>query len=949
MRLKFGILFFCCLLSVQAIRAQYYSTGQNPFSVKWYTVKQGKLRLIVPDSLVFSAGSRIRTLEMAFRLNNQDFQTAYPPVPVILHSRSVLANAYVSWAPARMEFFMCPPRNTYPEDWFQQLALHEGRHFLQMSTLRQGIGKPMSLIFGQHYTGLMTGLFLPRWFLEGDAVYAETFHGKSGRGSQSSFSAELICQLSTRGIPSYDKAVLGSYASFMPDAYVLGYHLVGYGAEQYGSEFWASVLRNTARYPFMIMPFASAIRRYHHKGKDGFHRSAMEDLLTKQARKAPDRKYPRQSYRSYHFPVSSGKDTLYALLTSLDQPGALVEITGQKERRIRIPGTLNGDALQAAGGKVYWTEQHPDLRWENRSRSDIHTYDTRSGKHQRLTRNQRYFSPVPSPDGSMVAAVEFNDKNLPALVWLDAEHGSVLKTTRIFGISNILNPVFDASGTRVFLTVIGEAGTSIALADSSGACHFLLPFTRMSIQDFCQHEGRLYFISNPEGTDQIYELDTLNGMLYRISEEAFGVSGLHAAGSKDSLLTTTCTEDGWKIRHLSAKRNENNKIFINTFITDEAPVLNYKIERKNYLQTDFEYGSREIKRYRKLKSLFKFHSYAPLFLDIENQEANPGMSVMSQNLLSTSFFTAGYRYSLTEGTGKTVVNWQYEGFYPKVSIGIESGERSIRRMEGGEEIRVQWHEESMKASLLIPFNFSKASGYSRFIPFVRTSVFRTSAYSDTVLPGFRGYYQSMDYGMTWYWYQRSSERDLFPRKGLWIGAQYRHTPFSGIRINEIAGVQSFLYLPGLFRHHGLRIGLSYQGRTAEERYVFSDVITIPAGFSGYTGERFRSVNPVYRFPLLYPDLSIPAVIYIKRITGGFHGTWAEYEYSSGKSVYQAWGAELRMQFHLFRLFAPIECGIRFNLEEGSAQPDWQFTWQFQLGQRSSANNYHQLHREMHNF
>ncbi len=949
MRLLFYILVSIGLLTNLTVRAQYYSTGQDPSSVRWYTVRQGPFSLILPDSLVFSAGSRMRTLEMAFLLNNQDLKTSHPGVPVILHHQSILSNAYVSWAPARMEFYMIPPRNAYPEDWFLQLALHEGRHFLQMSSLRQGIGKPLSLLFGQQYTGLMTGLFLPRWFLEGDAVYAETFHGKSGRGSQSSFSAELLCQLSEFGIPSYDKAVLGSYACFIPDAYVLGYHLVSYGREMYGPEFWPSVLRKTARYPFMVMPFAAGIRNFHKTGKDGLYRSAMLDLLKKAKQNIPESRRTRQDYRSYSSPVASGTDTLYAIRTSLDFPPGIVEITAQKETRLRFPGTLNGDALQGINGRIYWTEQQPDLRWENRGTSNIHVFDIRNRKHTRLTRNHRYFSPVPSPDGTLLAAVEFNNRNLPSIAWLNASDGRPVKSTRIFGVSNILNPVFDDSGSRVLITVSGEAGNSLAFADSTGGCHYILPFTRLTIADICIHRGRIFLISNPEGSDQIYELDTLNGFLYRISDEPFGISGLHSAGTSDSLISSVCTSDGWKIRFIGANRDKNKKILINNFITDEAPVLNYTIERKNFILPDFEAGSREIKRYRKLKHLFNFHSYAPLFVDVEGQEADPGISFMSQNLLSTSFVLAGYRYSLAEGSGKTVINWQYEGFYPKIGIGFESGNRIIRRSEGSEEIDAEWREDKLTFTLLLPLNFSRSSLFSRFTPFVRTSLFQTSGYTDTLLPGFRGYYQSMDYGLTWYGYRRSSERDLFPRLGIWIGAQYRHTPFSGIRINEVAGVQSYLYLPGLFRHHGLRIGLSIQSRKAEERFVFSDVISTPAGFRGYTGERFWAISPLYRFPFWYPDLSIPAILYVKRFSGGFHYTRAEYGSPANALVYQDWGAELRMQFHLFRIFAPIEIGVRYTLTEGSSVPDWQFTWQFQPGQRNASNSFQNLHREMHNF
>ena len=55
------------------------------------------------------------------------------------------------------------------------------------------------------------GVYVPMWFLEGDATVFETSVGKSGRGRSPEFLNEMKAQVTEKGIYTYYKAVLGSY------------------------------------------------------------------------------------------------------------------------------------------------------------------------------------------------------------------------------------------------------------------------------------------------------------------------------------------------------------------------------------------------------------------------------------------------------------------------------------------------------------------------------------------------------------------------------------------------------------------------------------------------------------------------------------------------------------------------------------------------------------------
>ncbi len=150
-------------------------------------------------------------------------------IPVILHNTSAISNGFVVWAPKRVEMFTYPEVNGFSQDWYDQLALHEFRHVVQVDKLRQGVTKVLTVILGEQGIGPAAGM-VPFWFLEGDAVYAETSLSPSGRGRLPSFEMGIKAQLlSDPKRYSFSKAYLGSYRDFVPDYYQYGYQMVSFG------------------------------------------------------------------------------------------------------------------------------------------------------------------------------------------------------------------------------------------------------------------------------------------------------------------------------------------------------------------------------------------------------------------------------------------------------------------------------------------------------------------------------------------------------------------------------------------------------------------------------------------------------------------------------------------------------------------------------------------------
>ena len=113
------------LIYFPVIPAQFYNTGQAPASVKWEQIKTHNFQIIYPDSFYNEANRAANLLEYMYGHISADYDFKPEKISIILYNQSVLSNGYVAWAPSRAEWVTIPPRDSYSEDWLEQLALHE--------------------------------------------------------------------------------------------------------------------------------------------------------------------------------------------------------------------------------------------------------------------------------------------------------------------------------------------------------------------------------------------------------------------------------------------------------------------------------------------------------------------------------------------------------------------------------------------------------------------------------------------------------------------------------------------------------------------------------------------------------------------------------------------------------------------------------------------------------
>ncbi len=954
---------FICSASFLHGYSQYFSSGQDPASIRWRQIKSDRYKIIYPAPFEKKAQYLANIMELVCRYETKTLTAKVPRIPIIIHDHSTSSNGITAWAPKRIELYSCAPQVTYAEEWLEQLALHEYRHAVQISKLNKGFTKALYCIFGEQGTAAVLGLFIPTWFLEGDATVTETALSSTGRGRAAIFESPLRAQLLEKGAYSYDKAVLGSYKTYIPDPYFMGYYFVGQARKKYGPELWNVALDKTARYPFMIVPFNSGIRKVTKLSKVKLYKQTMADLeeewrlqLTASKHMTPRylTKRNQKDFSVYTHPLYLNDTTILADKSSMDDIDRFVLIDSRtgREKIFFTPGNHISGTTSIAGDYIVWSEQEPDPRWQNEDYAEIKLYNMKTKKIRDLTHESRYFAPIISPDGTKVAAVQTGLDNACSIDIIDVESGKMVKRFPIPDYATAITPNWSPDGNEILFTLLNEKGETIAVLDTqTGAIRNMLPFEYQEFNGPAYfHFGHIIYSVDYSGIENLYAVDTMTHERFQITSGKFASLDPDFSSDKKFMVYSDYTSDGLMVAEIpidsttwtpmeqvsdhSIKLYEALAAQEGVNIQDSVLKRNiWKMNRSNEydLKRDSIQGKIfESKKYSKIANLFNPHSWAPASIDINTYNFHPGVSVMMQNALSTTFATAGWQYNINEQTGQFFANLSWQGWYPvfdfRFSIGNRAAYAPVKESE--ETRRYTWQETNFLATVSIPWNFSHGKYYRAFQPSVGINLINVVKNSSTPKHFTDGLIPTINYRIFGYQYLRSSGKDLYPKWGQSLEVIFSNSPFSGNSMGSIFGTNLNFYFPGIFRHHGIWVYGGYQQKWATDQlsYTFADVTNYPRGYFGEENTQLFTLYFNYKFPLFYPDFAAGSVLYFKRFKLNLFYDWAEGWETDHLNRYQTIGAELTADLHLLRFLYPIELGLRSMFFPTTSTWGFQFMW-----------------------
>jgi hypothetical protein len=909
-----------------ALSAQYFTLGMDPASVKWNQIKTGHFKVIYPNTLDSNALYLANALEY-FRVAGSASMDVLPDKwPVILHNQTIISNGMTPYAPKRIEIITTPPQaneDTYGQDWMDQLVIHEFRHATQYTAVNRGLTKGLSYLFGQQIIAGVFGAFVPFWFIEGDAVVTETANSNTGRGRVPAYEMKLRAQFLEKGIYSYDKAYNGSYRDFTANWYELGYLLVGHTRLEFGKETWSKTIRKTGNLPIMLVPFSHTLYKRTGYGKSRLYNHITADI--QQEWKAEDERLsltpyiPVRQKRDKYFtnrtqPVVLTDGKIIARRTSIDDiPRIVIIDTTGNESILASPGYMVDENLETAGNLVCWAEAVSDPRWNLRTYSVVMIYDLKTGQTRQITHKTRYFSPHLSQDSKKIVVVEVDETNHYFLVILDAENGTVIK--RFPTLNNYFpdHPAWSRGGNKIAVILTRNEGKCLAVADPD-SCSFeiIMPFSYTEICKPFFYKDYILFTGSYTGIDNIFAFNTISRKLFQVTSARFGAVDAFIPPGGTRIYYSNYTSDGYEI--VTAGLDDKNW---KEWEPTKEP--NFKMAEQLASQENFIFSSEDvpdsvytIRPYRKGFNLFNLHSWAPLAVDIDNADAQPGVTLLSQNLLGTSITTLGYEYDLNEEAGKYFLKYSYTGLYPAFDLDMDYGLRrgSLDDTTHG-QVNYTYDELNIGGWMRIPLQWTARSWFLGAQPYLGYSYKLLTMNPGVDLEFANDRYNSLNSRAYFYAQSRMSERDLLPRWGQVIDINYRQTLLEGASYSSIFSTELNLYFPGFWKHHNFTFYGGYQERLVDEyNYTYSDQIQVPRGFSNISTDRMLNGLITYDFPVFCPDWRLGPILYLKRLNASLFYNYAVETAKEPHREYISTGIDLTVDFHLFRLFAPLNLGLR---------------------------------------
>jgi hypothetical protein len=943
------ILYIVFLILSQVTYSQYYDTGQDPASLKWVQVKTDKFKVIFPEKYGREGIEFAKSLDDALSRLGSLFPEKKFRIPVIIHCYTTHSNGYVAWAPKRMEVYPTPEQNTIPLDPLKQLSIHELTHVLQMESLNKGFTKGLSYLFGEQIFGVAAFL-LPLWFLEGDAVFAESALTESGRGRSASFQKQMkAIAVEKDKIYKYDQIVSGSFRDFIPDHYESGYQIVTWAMAKHDPQVWNKMLNFTAKEPFTINPVNLSLKKSTGLKKKTLYREAFDTLKTIWTQDIAESKAisyaslnpaKEGNFINYYSPVVVGNDSIVAVKTSLSRPPSFVLIRPslKEEKTIHVPGQIYPWFISYGCGRLVWVETRNDPRWANREYSIIRMMDLETGNTSVLSRKSRYVSAAVSPDGKTIAAAENSIDNKNSLVLIDTRSGEIVKRLPSPRNAYLQHPQWATGGgklTFISLTSDGEGILSYTL--SNNVWKTMIEEGKNDLQSSILRNDSLFFTSSLSGTDNIYLL-TADSKLSVITGSKFGVADLSIHDNRiyfsnySSMGNDICSVPVSSKSAVPDSVSGSSSFLINRFhIQPKVP----ESKPDNAYITE---------PYRKWKHLFNFHSWMPFYSDVETIKSDPaavrpGITLLTQNNLSTLISSVGYEYSQEKNNVlHTKVTWQ--GWYPVLESRLDWGNTPViaKLGEDVDDPSAINPGFTFTNTLSVPLSFSSGRFYQFLQPSVTSEYFNDYIYIKE--NGTYDYGQNLFTGRLYFSnYYTTAYRDIYPRWAQTFDLNYSFAPFDRNLYSTEFSLRTFFYFPGFLPNNSIKLRFEKE-RQDPQKFMYGSKISFPRGYQNIISRDINFVSIDYAAPLVYPDFNIASLLYIKRIRSSLfydyaQGTGNTYyeqtdkgltatEFHDYTETFNSTGIELMADVNLFRIPYMLSCGVQAAWTRGSNTPVYKF-------------------------
>lgn len=934
------------LAAAQTAGAQFYTLGSDPGSVQWSQIETEAYRIVYPSGMDSLARVYAVNLESARRVigNSVGFvpnESYRKKLPVILHNYSATDNGMVTWAPRRIDLLTIPTPyspDAYPNE--SLLAVHESRHAAQMQFGNSYPFRWLNVVFGEMATGALSAIYPGPALLEGDAVTAETALTNSGRGRNGDFLEYYRVSFDEGKNRSWWQWRWGSFKNYTPDYYRAGYLLVAgmrtvYNEPDFSVRYYDRIKKH---HGVVFGNLQKTIKETSGKSLGSSFNEISENLKAEwDADKELRGPFPDirsvtmngKYFVTYRTLETIGED-IYAVRSGIAENSTLVRIRPDGTQTLITAFASNSSKIQYSEGtgRLFWSEQLPDTRWELRSFSDI-MYTDSGGRIKNLTSRERFFNPA--PHDTLLAVVEYPEEGGSRVVVLDARSGVRLGSTAAPEGVQIVEPVW--VGGDLYVSAIANDGFCIFCV---GDFNCVLGPVRAKINTLFSRNGSILFTSDANGVNELYSFNPSDGTLVRMTNTPNGATNFRFNMAGDSLYCTVLNTKGRNICVIPV-----TPVTINTLPRFDYPMAAELSSGEKELFSIEDTQICEPEKYSKIAHLIKFHSWAPLYVNIDrisrmsfesvSQVAGLGATALFQNELGTAWGSVAYHadYSSDGWHHSGHASFNYSGWYPVLQAGVDFGERNAQSSVVGQ---TEEGKTAVKTTVLqnpfasyyikayVPLVFNRGGLLRGIVPqisFTGTNDTFEGLCNGSLSASVRGYIM-----------QRTPASAVYPRLG--IGAEISFFTRPGLESwfcpNAYANI--YAYFPGFDRTHGIRLSILTVRNFATGTYVNANVSSKPRGFSA-APMALTSVYPTqvklsfdYALPFASLDWAgLSPLFYLKNLEIDPHADFTAFRTDSGskKGNLFSIGADFKLNLSNF-LWIPYttKVGVSYNYNGGSS-------------------------------
>lgn len=979
------------LTTFQVMDAQFYVTGDDPGRLKWNILDTDNFSIIYPmgsDSLARDYGYKLEKFRIPVSRTTGYLNKGR--MPVVLHTYNT-SNGSVAWAPKRMDLFTIPSAyDPEPMPWSTMLSVHEGRHVTQMQFGMTRVHKPIGWALGEMWNILASVVYPGISNIEGDAVIAETALTAAGRGRTADFLNYYMVAFDNGDYRRWDQWRFGSQRRYFPDYYALGYLTVGGFRYMYDSPMFINKVyeRASVHVYDLAAVFTTAKKVTGKKLNLAFQDVChfMNDVWREEAAaRAPfipmEQITAEPRIHADYQGTAVLRGEVYSIKSGYENSPMLVKVGADgKEKTITRMAHSTGN-LRASEflNRLYWSETTDDIRWSMKADSRIRYINLDNQGKRKLTRKDHLlFNPDINPVSNFTASVQYHPDGRSSLTVVNGVTGSVVMSV---AAPEGVQPVETAwHGLDILVTGISEAGYGI-YKYSNGSWTVVLEPQPVKIKDFQAYGDEVIFTCDRTGVNELYHLNPETGELRQKTVTRYGASDFAYDKEAGYLYFSSQTLKGLQMFRTPVEdlidrpvdfTETHSWLLADKLAEQEAAVA--EAAGHGPAVSDVQVNFSEPRRYRKVPHMFNLHSWAPVYVNVDNimnmsfdytwQAASLGATALMQSKLATTVSEIGYSahkdpYDATRWRHSGHARLTYSGWYPVIEAKIDFNDRAARQYSPAYYKYSNGYSISLESramdnpyiagtlSMYIPFNLSSGGWYKGFIPKVTyrisNDMFKTDAsvinaqevqYTDGSVgimnsfdyqtKGKNTFRQSISASLRAYTMLNTAKSAVYPKWGIGVEIGGYGNIESASYLSPAGYGYVYGYVPGFMSTHGIRFTAMHQIKLNDAPFGQAVVNTLPRGLSKNTqllgwlcirNAAMTKVSADYAFPIYIGDHALGGGIFsIKRLVVNPH---FDCSFIGGSTLFSV-GGELVLGLNsILALGWPCSFGVTYSYNGGS--------------------------------